>query len=175
MAIDLATRIERQVLSALYARRWFGKHVALDELADLERSIRAAIVRVIGTGEPECCDCGARRAPQSSALCPRCIDLDEELSRQPTFSEYSEGTAAAGEVSCTAKLAECPACPPHTVGSGVPNGADCPCGRHFHFGDDLWAHADPIFCPSCGLGLSLWDFDGNGNERPGAQGRKDKP
>jgi hypothetical protein len=43
---------------------------------------------------------------------------------------------------------------------------DCSCGRHFHFGDDLWVRTDPcIVCPSCGKALSPLDFDQNGIER----------
>jgi hypothetical protein len=58
------------------------------------------------------------------------------------------------------RLGTCPTCENKgTVGSGTPNGVDCRCGQHFHFGDDLWVRADKcIVCPSCGRALSPLDF-----------------
>lgn len=54
----------------------------------------------------------------------------------------------------------------HTHGAGQPNGVDCRCGRHFHFGDELWIKSEPcIECPSCERVLSPLDFDNEGNER----------
>jgi hypothetical protein len=65
------------------------------------------------------------------------------------------------------RFGECHACEgQHTVGSGRPNGVDCTCGRHFHFGDDLWIRTDKcIVCPSCERALSPLDFDYHGEER----------
>jgi hypothetical protein len=61
------------------------------------------------------------------------------------------------------RLGECPTCGPHTVGEGIPNGVDCACGRHFHFGDALWTRTDPcIVCPACERALSPLDFDQQG-------------
>lgn len=66
------------------------------------------------------------------------------------------------------RLGECATCNGrHTHGSGRPNGVDCRCGRHFHFGDELWGRTDPcIVCPSCERALSPLDIDHEGNERP---------
>lgn len=70
----------------------------------------------------------------------------------------------------------CPTCEGgHTVGSGRPNGVNCRCGRHFHFGDDLWTRTDLcIVCPSCERALSPLDFDNEGNERQQAEWNGDR-
>jgi hypothetical protein len=69
------------------------------------------------------------------------------------------------------RLAECPRCEGrHTHGSGRPNGVDCRCGRHFHFGDEMWIRTDEcIACPSCGRALSPLDFGQDGIERQRAE------
>lgn len=59
----------------------------------------------------------------------------------------------------------CEVCKGSTTGH-VLTGVDCRCGRHFHFGKDLWVRTDKcIVCPACERALSPLDFDMHGNER----------
>lgn len=70
-----------------------------------------------------------------------------------------------GKSGSRSRIENCPACPPHTHGSGTPSGCTCSCGRHFHFGDELWGRTDRcITCPSCRRSLSPLDFDMHGEE-----------